>query len=332
MTSSSRRDPRRDTRRTTRRTTRRKKRNPLWKTLLIVAWFILALFCIGNIAVNHYQDKIERQRYEELQERMKEQAKKQEEENKRIKAEKEAQEAEERAKKEAEEKLKEEQEEAERLAQEEAERLAAEEAAKQPVIMPQYESFYADNSDTYGWIRIDDTVIDYPVMHTPDRPNYYEHLTFEKVESKYGSIFIDYRTTEDTENTLVFGHNMKDRTMFGSLREYKNKKYYNNHQYIHFNTLYEEGLYQIVAVAKGVVYYDKNAIPKDAYLFYDHIELDTEEEFNEYMDYMKNNSWIDTGLTAEYGDKLITLVTCDYWTTNARLLIVAKKVDSIQED
>lgn len=193
------------------------------------------------------------------------------------------------------------------------------------IILPEYEKLYEENSDLYGWISIDETLIDYPVMHTPDNPNYYIHNNWNKETSKSGTPFIDARTKSNTENVIIYGHNMKNRTMFGSLREYKEKSYFEKHRYIEFNTIYEKAEYEIVAVSKAVIYYDEKA-PKDEYLFYEHIELDTEEEFNMYIENAKENAYYDTGVTAEYGDSLITLCTCDYWTENARLIIVAKKI------
>lgn len=201
-----------------------------------------------------------------------------------------------------------------------------EEKEETATILPEYEKLYEENSDLYGWISIDGTKVDYPVMHTPDEPNYYIHMNWEKEYSKSGIPFVDARTNADTENVIIYGHNMKNRTMFGSLREYKEESYFEEHRYIEFNTIYENAKYEIVAVSKAVIYYDEQ-VPEDEYLFYEHVELDTEEEFNAYIENAKENAYYDTGVTAEYGNSLITLCTCDYWTENARLIIVAKKIE-----
>lgn len=198
---------------------------------------------------------------------------------------------------------------------------------KQPIILSEYKKLYEENSDLYGWIKIDDTIIDYPVMHTSEDLNYYNHHDWNRNETISGTPFVDGRTIYgETENTLVYGHNMKDRTMFGSLREYKEKSFYETHKYIQFDTIYEKEKYEIISVSKGIVYYDVEP-PKDEYLFYDHVELDTKEQFNQYVQNIKDNEYFETGVTAEFGDKLITLCTCDYWTENARLLVVAKKIN-----
>lgn len=191
-------------------------------------------------------------------------------------------------------------------------------------ILPEYESLHEENSDLYGWIKIEDSVIDYPIMYTPDNPNFYLYRNWQRKETSSGSIFIDGRSNEDTENLIVYGHNMKNGTMFGSLDQYKEKDYYEQHKYIQLDTIYEKATYEVIAVSKAIVYYENK--PQDEYLFYEHIELNSEDEFNEYISYMKENSYYEIDSTAEYGDKIITLCTCDYWTDNARLLIVAKKI------
>lgn len=194
-------------------------------------------------------------------------------------------------------------------------------------ILPEYEKLYKENSDLYGWIKIKDTIIDYPVMHTPklEDTNFYINKNWKKEESKLGSIYVDGRCKDDSENLIIYGHNMKDKSMFGSLTKYKEKEYYEQHKYIEFNTLYEKATYEVIAVSKAVVYYNQD-VPQNEYLFYEHIELNSKEEFDNYMCYMKENSYYDIENNAKYGDKLITLCTCDYWTENARLLVVAKKV------
>lgn len=192
-------------------------------------------------------------------------------------------------------------------------------------ILPEYKDLYNENNDLYGWLKIEDTVINYPVMCTPNDGEYYLHKDWNGEESKEGVLFADYRTNiDETENTIIYGHNMKNRTMFGSLREYKNESFYEKHKYIEFDTIYEKATYEIVAVSKGIAYYEKK--PEGKYLYYNQVELNSEEEFNKYINNAKENSYFETGITAEYGDKLITLSTCDYWTDNARLFIVAKKI------
>lgn len=194
-------------------------------------------------------------------------------------------------------------------------------------MLEEYTKLYEENSDMYGWIKIDGTIVDFPVMYTPQEPNFYIDKDWNKEYCYNGvgtSIWIDGRTTEDSENIIVYGHHLKSGEMFGNLKAYKDRDYYEEHQYIDFDTLYEKQRFEIISVSKAVVYYDK--VPEDVYLFYEHVELDSEEEFDSYVRNVKQNAWYDIDVTAEYGDQLITLCTCDYWTRNARLIIVAKRV------
>lgn len=192
-------------------------------------------------------------------------------------------------------------------------------------ILKGYKSLHEEDNDLYGWITIEDTDIDFPVMFTPDDPNFYEDKNQEKKVCKSGGwwIWIDGQTTEDTENVIIYGHNMRRGEMFGSLKNYyKDQVFYEAHKYIQFDTLYERGTYEIISVVKTKDYGEDES----HYQFYDHMELDSEEEFQEYVDNAKKNAWFPIETTAEYGDRLITLSTCDYWTDEGRLLIIAKKI------
>lgn len=192
-------------------------------------------------------------------------------------------------------------------------------------VLPQYSELYQENSDLIGWITIEDTPIDYPVMQTIDDPIYYIHRDWDKNDSTTGLPLIDARCTIESENIIIYSHNMKDGTMFGTLKKYKDKSYYDSHSIIKFNTIYEEAQYQIISISLAKVYYDDNQ-PEDEFLYYNYIDLDSKQEFQLYIDNIKKNSLYDTGISAEYGDKLITLCTCDYYTEDGRLLVVAKKI------
>lgn len=190
-------------------------------------------------------------------------------------------------------------------------------------ILPEYEKLYAQNTDLYGWIQIVDTVINYPVMYSPSDPEMYLHKDFNKDDSISGTPFV---LDPHCSNIIVFAHNMKNGTMFGALPDYKNYDFWNNHRFIQFNTLYQKATYEIIAISKAVAYYDKSDIPENAYLFYEHTNLDTQEEFDAYIQNAKNNAYFETGISATFGDSIITLCTCDYFTKDARLIVVAKKL------
>lgn len=193
-------------------------------------------------------------------------------------------------------------------------------------VLEQYKELYMQNQDMVGWIRIDDTVINYPVMQTSiDDPNYYIDKSFEKEKNKSGVPFIDARCSFDSENIIIYAHNMKNGTMFGSLTKYKEESYYQQHKVITFDTIYEKAEYEIIAVFLSKVYYDEQP-PEDAFIFYNYIELDTEDVFEEYVSNIKSNSLYNVEANAKYGDMLITLCTCNYHTKDGRLLVVARKL------
>lgn len=198
---------------------------------------------------------------------------------------------------------------------------------KQKTILPQYKEKHQENRDLIGWIKIDDMPIDYPVMKTIDDPNFYIHRDWDKNESKQGLPFIDARCTLESENIIIYGHRMKNGTMFGSLKLYQEKSFFEKHQIIKFDTIYQEAKYQIIAVLLAQVFYNEKP-DENEFVFYknNYIEMDSEEQFQEYIKQLKIYSLYETGVSAEYGDSLITLCTCNYHVEDGRLLVVAKKI------
>lgn len=207
-------------------------------------------------------------------------------------------------------------------------------------ILPEYVDLYGENNDLYGWLAINGLEVEitgqvekqkfsFPVMFTPEDPNFYVDKNWNKevcYKNVGTSIFIDGRTTDDTENVIIYGHNMKDYSMFGSLKYYKERSFYEQNKYIEFDTIYEKRTYEIIAVSEAMVYYDEEPA-EDEYLFYEHVELDSKEAFDEYVKNVKANSYYDIETTAEFGNQLITLCTCDKTVgENGRLLIVAKRI------
>lgn len=193
--------------------------------------------------------------------------------------------------------------------------------ATQPTILPQYAQLYQQNPDMVGWIKIEGTAIDYPVMHTPAAPEKYLHVNFEGAYSYPGVPFVDAACTMDSDNLLIYGHNMPNGTMFRSLMQYQQKNFWQNHPTIVFNTLYEEQEYEVLAAFYDRVYYKT----EDVFKFYQFIDPETEEEFDEGIAQFKEKALYDTGVNAEYGDRLITLVTCAYHTDHGRFVVVARR-------
>lgn len=194
----------------------------------------------------------------------------------------------------------------------------------EPEILEEYAELYEKNPDFAGWIRIPGTVIDYPVLYSPDDGEKYLYANFDGYWDVHGSIFIKDSCSMDPEsdNLLIYGHNMINGSMFGSILNYGYQHYWEEHPIIEFSTLYEHRQYEIIAAFNDRVYYKT----EDCFKFYQFIDAEDEEHFQEAMDYFKEHSLIDTGVTAEYGDRLITLITCAYHVKNGRFVVVAREI------
>lgn len=189
-------------------------------------------------------------------------------------------------------------------------------------ILKKYKDLYMQNGDMTGWLNVEGTKIDYPVMQCED-DEYYLHHDFEKEDSKYGCLYVRERADlENGTNFVVYGHNMKDGSMFGELDLYLEEEFYKEHSNISFHTLYEEYTYEILAVFRSRIYGEK----EDAFKYYQFYEAKTKEEFDDFYENVKELSLYDTGVEAEFGDTFLTLSTCAYHVKNGRLAVVAKRV------
>ncbi len=190
-------------------------------------------------------------------------------------------------------------------------------------ILEEYKILYNKNKKLIGWLKIDDTNIDYPVMQTVDNEYYLRHNINQEYD-RNGSIFLDKDCdfVNRSTNLIVYGHHMKSGNMFGKLDLYSDQDYYEEHKYINFDTIYEKGVYEIMYVFRSRIYAEDEIVFK----YYQFINANSETEFNSYMKEMAAMSLYDTGVTAEYGDELLTLSTCDNYTDYGRFVVVAKKV------
>lgn len=188
--------------------------------------------------------------------------------------------------------------------------------------LPEYLEVSALNPDMVGWIQLEGTKLDYPVMHTPDRPEHYLHRDFYGNYSSHGCIFAREQCDvyAPSDNITIYGHNMKDGTMFGVLRNYRSKSYWQDHRYIYFDTLYERHTYEIFAVFTTVATKGKGLA------YHQFVDADDQAEFDEYIADCQAAALYDTGITPQYGDKLISLSTCEYSQKNGRLVVVAKRI------
>lgn len=190
-------------------------------------------------------------------------------------------------------------------------------------ILEEYKNLYNKNKKLIGWLKIDDTNIDYPVMQTSDNEYYLRH-NIDQEYDRNGSIFLDKDCdfVNRSTNLIVYGHHMRSGNMFGKLDLYSDEEYYKDHKYIYFDTIYEKGVYEVMYVFRSRIYGEDEIVFK----YYQFINANSETEFNSYMNEMAAMSLYDTGVTAEYGEDLLTLSTCDNYTDYGRFVVVAKRI------
>jgi sortase B len=190
--------------------------------------------------------------------------------------------------------------------------------------MLKLEELKKENSDIVAWLEISNTEIDFPVLQCNDNEYYLKH-NYKKEYSVDGSIFLDkdYNWELPSSNLLIYGHNNKNGNMFQGLLKYKEESYYKEHSIIRFTTIDEDCEYEIMAVFLSRVYYKSE---QNVFRYYYFINAENEEEYNNYVKESKEASLYDTGVTAKYGEQLLTLSTCEYSQEDGRFVIVAKKI------
>ena len=172
------------------------------------------------------------------------------------------------------------------------------------------------NTDVIGWIKINGTNINYPIMQNE---NYYLHRNIYKKYSSHGTPYLaEYCNLRTSNNLIIYGHHMNDNSMFAELVNYK------NHKYIYFYTLRDgqtiKNTYEIVTAFKTIAYSD------NGFKYYNYTNFYNEQEFNSFIENCRNLEFYNTDVNLKYGDKLITLSTCEYSQKNGRMVIIAKKI------
>ena len=162
-------------------------------------------------------------------------------------------------------------------------------------------------------------------MQSKEEPNFYLKHGFDKSYSDYGCPYIqencDVKLPSD--NLVIYGHHMNNGTMFADLMKFESEDFYNDHKTVEFNTLTDKQSYEIVAVFKTVAY------SQEGFRYYDFVNAESAEEFDSFIAECKKLELYDTGVGAEYGDKLITLSTCEYSRKNGRMVVVAKLITEV---
>lgn len=189
-----------------------------------------------------------------------------------------------------------------------------------------YGDIFAANEDIAAWLVIPDTTIDYPVMWTPRDENYYLYRDADGNDDKNGSLILDTDSCVNplTTNLIIHGHNMRSGAMFGNLTDYESQDYCEKHKQIILYTEECQRNYEVIAVFRSQVYKKKDTVFK----YYKFFQADTREEFDDFYQNIKELSLYDTGVTAEFGDRFITLSTCVYHVEQGRFVVVAKEVES----
>lgn len=178
------------------------------------------------------------------------------------------------------------------------------------------------NSDVVGWIKIEGTNIDYPVMQNGD---FYLHRNIYKEYSSHGTPYLaEYCNVQYSDNLIIYSHHMSDNSMFAQLDDYKKNSFYNKHKFIKFYSYYNgqtiEKTYEIAIVFKTVAY------SEEGFKYYNYTNFNDIQLLKEYLENCRNLELYDTGVEINYGDKLLTLSTCEYSQKNGRMVIVAKQI------
>ena len=186
------------------------------------------------------------------------------------------------------------------------------------------ERLQEENSDIVGWLEIEGTSINYPVLQGTDNEYYMTH-NYKKQKSKNGSIFLtkDYDWSIPSSNLLIYGHNLNNGTMFQELLKYVKEEFYKEHPTIRFTTNKEDAEYEIISVFKSRVYYKSE---KNVFRYYFFVNAKSEAEYNEFVQNAKKASIYNIDATAQYGDQLITLSTCSYHVEDGRFAVVGRKI------
>ena len=175
------------------------------------------------------------------------------------------------------------------------------------------------NPDYRFWIKVEGTNIDFPVVQGEDN-DFYLHHNFNKEKSFSGSIFVDSENNlNDDSNIVVYGHNMRNDTMFAQIKHFKNENFFNANKYV---TLYREGkksTFEIFSV------YQENAKDLESEI---KINFSNKDEYEKYLKGQEEKSLFKReGIDLNSNDRILTLINCGYDFVNARIVVVAKEID-----
>lgn len=211
------------------------------------------------------------------------------------------------------------------------ERLEEVQPAEPTEVLPEYADLLAQYPNFAGWISIPDTDFSYPVMIAPESdPNYYLFHNYEGTRTDLGCPYIPYYSSYDADNVMIYGHHIRNHRMFGFLENYQDEDFYNEHRFIFYDTPYQHRIYYVVSVM--II-----SVEDSRFHFQEYLNWNTLGQSHFYNVECFNRNIYESDTMPDDGDKLLTLVTCEYSIPNGkgRLVIVAQDVtayDSVQNE
>lgn len=178
------------------------------------------------------------------------------------------------------------------------------------------ETLKSKNPDFKFWLKVDNTNIDYPVVQSKDN-TYYLNKDFYDQDSNSGSIFMDYRDNPNSQNIILYGHNMRNKTMFNNLLEFKDQDFFNQNNKI-----------RVIKDGKEYIYEVFSAYTIDEGYDYLIPNFSNSESFKQYIKDIKEKSLFKSNLDVNTNDKIITLSTCSYEFDDARTVVHAKLINN----
>ena len=191
-------------------------------------------------------------------------------------------------------------------------------------VLREYAEVFSRNADLIGWLKIEGTAINYPVMQTPDNPNYYLQRDFYGNYSSHGCLYAKENcdVLAPSDNITIYGHNMRDGSMLSGIFAYTNREFGLEHRYITFDTITEHRTYEVFAV------FGTTASEGEGFAYHTFVDAASESEFYWFINNCGRLRYYDTGVEISYGDSFITLSTCEYSQANGRLVLVAKLIEN----
>ena len=192
-----------------------------------------------------------------------------------------------------------------------------------PDVLDEYAALYKENYDTIGWLKVDGTNIDNVVMFAPYEHEKYLRTDFYGEHNTRGCLYIDEGCDIfKSDNLIIYGHNMHDGSMFGTLMYFADEDFWQEHKTFTFDTIYEKQTYEVVAAIK-------TAIPPDGvdcFRYYEYTGKNDKLMFDQYVQFIAENKLYDTGVELQEGDDILTLSTCAYHADQGRFIVVARKI------